>query len=348
MDKTAFYQLTPEARTEQLITLVRAALTHWDLTDADVALVKYRENVVFRVDGKDKDQPPYALRIHRHGYHDDAELNSELQWIRALGEHGIEVPKVIPTRTGELFVRAQVDSVPESRQVDMFEWIEGSDLGETREQLMSDPPALARLYETIGELAARVHQQAVEWQRPAGFVRQAWDIDGLTGEQPVWGRFWELAALSREERALMERARSTVREQLHHYGYPPQRYGLIHADLVLENLLVDGERVRLIDFDDAGDGWHLFELATMLRFYIGNDLMPVVIDALVRGYRRQRPLADEELEQLPLFLLARVLTYVGWVHTRSDTEAARQNTPMVIARACRVAEAYFTGRGMDI
>ena len=44
----------------------------------------------------------------------------------------------------------------------------------------------------------------------------------------------------------------------------PGTYSMIHADFVAENVLVDEGRVRLIDFDDAGFGWHLFELATSL------------------------------------------------------------------------------------
>ena len=30
--------------------------------------------------------------------------------------------------------------------------------------------------------------------------------------------------------------------------------------------MVQGDRIKLIDFDDAGFGWHLFELATALYF----------------------------------------------------------------------------------
>ncbi len=71
------------------------------------------------------------------------------------------------------------------------------------------------------------------------------------------------------------------------------RYGLIHADLVPENLLVDGDRVRVIDFDDAGFGWHLFELATSLYFISGDEGYPTARAALIRGYRSERALPDE-------------------------------------------------------
>ncbi|MCP3985444.1 MAG: phosphotransferase, partial [bacterium] len=176
-----------------------------------------------------------------------------------------------------------------------------------------------------------------------GFVRPRCDTDGLTGENPVWGRFWELAALSPEERTLIERTRDVVRRDLLAYGRPGARYGLIHADLVLENLLVDGSRIRIIDFDDAGEGWHLFDLATVLRLYLGTGHLNLVRDAMVEGDRNRRLLDDSDLKHLSLFLMARGLTYLAWMHTRRDTESARLKTPGMVTMACDLAERYLTG-----
>ena len=71
---------------------------------------------------------------------------------------------------------------------------------------------------------------------------------------------------------------------------------------------------------------------------------PAARDALIRGYRRERPLSDEALERLPLFLAARGTTYLGWVHTRPGTETARELTPFLVERACAVAVEYLAGR----
>ena len=104
--------------------------------------------------------------------------------------------------------------------------------------------------------------------------------------------------------------------------------------MVPENLLIEGNRVQVIDFDDAGFGWHLFELATSLYFITGESIYPAARDALIRGYRSERPLAEDELDWLPLFLAARGTTYFGWVHTRQGSETAREMTPFLIERAC--------------
>lgn len=316
----------------------RAALRHWNLDAAGLTLLKYRENAVFEVSA---DDARYALRVHRPGYHSAASLRSELQWIDALADADVEVPRIVPTRSGELSALVSTTDSQAPVQVDLFEWIEGRQLGSVEAGLASDPHSIVDVYRTIGELAGALHDHSASWQPPAGFVRHAWDELGLAGEQPFWGRFWELPALTAEQKRLMTLARDRVRQDLAAIAKTPDTYSMIHADFSPENLLVDGERVRLIDFDDAGFGWHLFELVTSLYFIMGEPYFEQAQAALIDGYRSRRTLSDEQLACLPLFFLARSFTYVGWVHTRPETETARELTPMLVDSACRLAEDYL-------
>lgn len=336
-----FYQLDEAGQAEAMAVLAEAALHHWGLQGSELSLIKYRENGVFRVDTPHGER--FALRIHRYGYHSDDELRSELQWLSALEAAGISVPQMIPTTQGALFVPVQVDVVPEPRQVDLMAWLEGNQLGSVEDGLASED-AIEQTYRTIGGLAARLHNQAASWEQPAGFTRHAWDVEGLVGERPFWGPFWELEALDADQRALLLAARDQVRTDLTRYASNPdnaQRYSMIHADFVVENLLVDGDVVRLIDFDDAGYGWHLFELATALHFEMEEDFFPAAFAALIAGYREHRPLPDEQVEQMPLFFLARSFTYLGWVHTRSETQTAKELTPLLVEKCCGLAKAYL-------
>ena len=338
-----FYTLSAAGQEARMEELARSALVQWDIAPAEIELIKYRENAVFKVATETGQR--CALRIHRAGYHSDGELRSELQWIDALDQAGIHVPAVIPTRSGDSFTVVQVPSVPEPRQVDIFEWVTGDQLGSVEEGV-ADPSAITGIYRTIGAEAARLHNQATDWTLPPGFTRHAWDASGLAGEAPFWGPFWQLQALTSDQRQLLERARDVVYRDLSAYGKDPanaDRYSMIHADLVVENLLVDGDRVRLIDFDDAGFGWHLFELATALYFEMEQGYYQGAFEALVAGYREHRELPDSQLARMPLFFLARGFTYLGWVHTRQETETARELTPMLVEKACRLAEEYLSG-----
>ena len=336
-----FYRLSIDAQVERLHQLAVHAIRDWDLPRPELELVDVRENAVFRVTTGDGTR--YALRVHRYGYHSTDELRSELQWLRALEAEGVEVPAVVPAATGELLTSVRVDAVPEQRQVDLFEWIDGEQLAAVVERT-ADETELADVYRTVGELMARLHNQAVAWTPPARFTRMAWDVDGLTGEAPLWGRFWEIDGLSGEERDLIRRGRVRVREDLIAHGRSADGYSIIHADLLPENILVQGDRVRLIDFDDAGFGWHLFDLATTLNIHRGRAHIPVRLAAVVDGYRRQRALPDEALDHLPLFLLARAFTYLGWMSTRQETAAAKcEERGGLIDTVCDLVESYLMG-----
>lgn len=332
-DMQDFDRLSVAEQETYLLELAGASLAFWNLDGGDLRLIKYRENAVYELNTTGGGR--FALRVHRAGYHSDQSLKSELKWIEALNDFGVGVPRVIPTRDGNTFAKVSIDSVPDERQVDLFAWVDGEQLGSIEDELGDDPDAIKHIYKTIGRVAAKMHNQALQWKLPADFSRHSWDVDGLVGDDPLWGRFWELNALTTEQRDLIDRARETVRQGLDAFGQPNDAYSLIHADFVPENFLVAGDKVQVIDFDDAGFGWHLFDLVTALYFIQDDPGYDIARSALIEGYREFRPLANEELAQLPLFTAARSFTYLGWVHTREETETARELTPMLIDMCCQ-------------
>lgn len=332
----------PEVFLRQVTQLATRALEEWDLAVTGVSPIKVRENAVFRLDLADGSRR--VLRVHRLGYHSDQALESEFAWMQALAESGIAVPRAVPSRRGRAFERVEGGGLAGARQVDIFEWIEGRQLGESGGAVAGTPETVAQQYATIGSVMARMHNQAAAWTRPPGFRRHAWDADGLLGEAPLWGRFWELEALSAGQRDLLLRTREVARAALAELGQGADRYGLIHADLVPENLLVEGTHVRVIDFDDAGDGWHLFDIATSLYFLTPDPLYPVAEQALIGGYRSERALPDTVLRHLPAVMAARATTYLGWVHTRRGTQTAIELTPFLVDLACTTAERCLRAR----
>ena len=262
---TDFYKKTPEQQADCYRQLAESVLPEWGIDSAHFSLIKMRENVPFKLETSDGGQKR-VLRIHRAGFDFDDALRSEMQWIQALAEEGIETPEVFPTRSGQLFAYSTSTLAGDPRQIDMFAWVNGTQLGSGEEVLDGDLNKKKSNFRAIGELAGRVHPQSAAWRLPAGFTRHAWDVDGLAGDQPFLGRFWKLDALSKSKRHLMERARDRIRREFKAIDPSPESYGIIHADMAVENILVDGDHVRLIDFDDSGFGWYLFELATALYF----------------------------------------------------------------------------------
>ncbi|AZI37213.1 putative protein kinase [Caenibius tardaugens NBRC 16725] len=337
-----FYALSDAEQAEALGALAREALTQWDGNFADIALVKYRENAVFSA--LRNDGTKVALRIHRYGYHSDAALWSELHWMQELGRSGIDVPPIIPATNGEIMVHARIDAVPETRQVDMLAWLPGTPIGSAEGGLALDSAAKVQLFHDAGKLAARLHNRTAQIAFPEGFTRHSWCDVGLVSDAPLWGQFWEFGQLDEAERELLLRARAAAREDLAGIDRSHEHFGLIHADFVPENLLHDEGRLLLIDFDDCGYGWHMFELATALYFNLDEPEYPQLRDALFQGYRSERALSAGDEALLPLFMFLRGTTYLGWLQTRPETQTAKELGPMLIERTCALAQSYLDDR----
>lgn len=332
--------LSEQQQLDHLHGLATQALEAWGLTGAELSLIKFRENAVFCV--KTPAGVRYALRIHRSGYHSEQSLRSELLWVDTLAREGIDVPRPIPSTTGKFLVK--VNRSDDVRHVDLFAWIDGQQLGNFETNSAPSPESVSETYTTIGQIAARLHNHTSQWTPPENFERHAWDLEGLVGEHPFWGRFWELPVLSDAQRQLILEARDAVHAGLLAYGQSESNYSMIHADFVPENLLIDGNQVRLIDFDDAGFGWHMFEIATALYFIQPEPFYETARSALLQGYQQERPLTQQDLEALPLFLAVRGFTYLGWVQSRQETETARELTPELVELACKTASQFLALR----
>ena len=338
---TDFYQLPLSDLESRYESLVRDALPLWDIDrNSPLALLKLRENAVYAVTDRAAHEK-LVVRVHRAGYHSDAELRSEWQWIAGLREYGVLTPVLRYSSNGRMFEIVEAPGVPEPRQVDIVEWIEGEQLGSFEEGLEGTEDEIRKRFRTLGSTMARMHNQAGQWNKPEGFTRHAWDADGLTGEEPFWGRFWELPALSPVQKSRMLEVRGRLRGELLAFGTAPDRYGLIHADMLFENILTGAGGIRVIDFDDCGYGWHLFDLVTSIFFMYGTDHFEMAKEAQIAGYRQARPLTDEHLAWLPVMLMARATTYLGWMHTRAETETAREMTPHIIELVLNLADEYL-------
>ncbi len=306
-----------------------AALAAWGLSGAPLTLISHRENRVHAVALPGGGRA--VLRLHRQGYHDAAALESELAFMSACAEAGLGVPRPLPARDGALRVRV------EGTDCDMLGWVEGEPILRAGEPLPPDAPAR---YRALGETLARLHRVADGWTPPAGFARPAWDAEGLVGEAPVWGRFWDNPALTPAERTLLVAARDRARRWLA-VSAGAFDYGLIHADAVRENVLIAGGAAHLIDFDDSGWGFRLFDLATALHPVAAEPAYPDLRAALLEGYRAVRALPEAEAAALPAFLMLRGLTYVGWIATRMDVPGAAARQERAIATACDRARAWL-------
>ncbi len=296
--------------------MAQQALEAWGLQSARCELVAAVENLVFRVDPDDG--RPLVLRLHRSWYHTLEELISERQWTRALSDYGIGAPVPVPALNGCDYVSVEANLNGGTRYAGMSRWVDGEILG----HVIAKGDDFAGHFRRLGEVAARIHNQASGWEPPSGFTRHSLDADGLMGPTPHWGRFWESPVLAAGERVRCEQLRETIHDRLSQLESGPRTYSMIHADLHPRNLVVDGERLHVIDFDDSGFGWHMYELAVGLSSYQDDPRLPEMVDAVFEGYRQIRPLDAESAALLPLFMVVRALAQIGWFADRPEVVRA--------------------------
>lgn len=284
------------------MTEVEAALAAWGGRNA--RLIKDRENAVFAATLAGSARA--ALRLHRPGYQSAEAIRSELIWTEGLADAGLPVPRPIRTRSGDL-----LHILPTGRAASMVTWLPGRPLGSFGTPLEGPPAAQADTFHHIGKLLARLHTATDALALPTGFTRPAWDAEGLLGEAPLWGRFWENPALARQESALLLEARTEARRRLD--ALTSADTGLIHADLMRENILTDGPTLRLIDFDDSGFGFRLYDLGTLMLQNLEEPAYPDLLAAAIEGYASLRPI---DAGNVPLFVVLRCLASCGWAVPR--------------------------------
>jgi Ser/Thr protein kinase RdoA (MazF antagonist) len=312
-------------------------LAAFGVAPAELRFVHLSENVTFKVTDA-RDGAPLVLRLHRPWYHNIDELRSERLWTRALVQAGVAAPEPLLAPGSVDFVRVAVAATGEQRWAGLAHWVDGELLAEVVAG-ETDTAAKARHFARLGAIIATMHDQATGWIPPAGFKRHALDADGLMGSAPFWGPFWDHAVFSPAERRLLLDTRDMLHGALTRYGKPARTFSLIHADLHPRNVVINGTRAAVIDFDDTGFGWHQYDLAVALVSYRDHPEFPALRDACIAGYRSVRAMADRDLALVPMFLLIRDMVQIGWFHQRPELPRPL-DLPRLKDRVCSMAERF--------
>lgn len=314
----------PEQRLES--SHVEPALSLWGETRGGRAtLINISENHTFRIDGPDGSR--HILRLHRPGYQSRAAIESELAWIAALRGTGLSVPRALAGRDGNRVQRV------DDRFAVLFAF-EGGSEPVPNEQL-------APLFKAVGRSAAIAHRHAENWERPMDFVRPAWTAESMLDPGGLWGDWRRAPHVEGAVRETLERLDDSLRSRLAVYGTGADRFGLIHADMRLANLLVDDGAVTLIDFDDCGFGWFVYDLAASLSFIETSPLLPELKRSWIEGYTAIRPLTLADLSMIDVMILLRRMALLAWIGSHAETELARQHRDRFAGDTVRLARDWL-------
>lgn len=313
--------------------LAGKSLALWDLPDgARARLLNVSENVTYLVEAPGGFRA--VLRVHRAGYHSRKAIEAELSWIAALREDAVaSVPGYHRGRDGQAIQKMSTEGPDGHRYLVLFEFIEGSAPDEDGD--------LVPGFEDLGAMAARMHLHSMSWPRPANFERMTWDIDQIFGANPTWGDWRAAPGVSSSVRPVLERVEATIRYRLEAFGRALGRYGLIHADMRFANLIVDGGDTWLIDFDDCGFGWFLYDFAAGISFIEDDPRVPELKAAWLRGYCSVRPLSAQEEAEIDTFVMLRRMALLAWIGSHIEAPEPRALAPGFARTTARLGQDWL-------
>ncbi len=310
---------------------LESLLQAYGLTDGRFELINKSENTTFRVDPAAGGRP-VVLRLYRVGQRADAEIQSELDWMEALRtEAGMSTPRALARRDGRRISKVTLPDGAVASCV-VFEYLSGTE---------PPPEGLELWFERLGAISAEIHLHGRSWRRPQSFLRPQLDYVTLIGPRAVWGSWERAPGLDTRAVAVLRSASEEIAKRLAEYGQAPDRFGLIHGDLRLANLLVDGPHIHVIDFDDCGTGWLLYDLSTSISLIEHLPEAESFVQAWLRGYRRLVPLSDAHIEMVRHLIMMRRLQVLSWFGRNLGSTLVLEYSPVVVPATVAAAESYL-------
>ena len=328
-----------EEQLRHLDKLAQNSLTLWDIPDGATArLINVSENATYLVEAPRGYKS--VLRVHRENYHSHRAIECELAWLEALDRDGVvTTPGVHIGRNGDPIQLGRVEGLPMPRYMVLFHFVEG------------DPPDeggdLTAGFEELGQIAARCHDHVLRWEKPADFQRLTWDVETVFGDTPTWGDWRDAPKVTGDVRPVLERVEATIRARLDAFGKPPDRFNLIHADMRLANLLEDETGTRLIDFDDCGWGWFLYDFAAAISFIEDDPRIPALKQAWLKGYRSVRALSAEEEFEIDTFIMLRRMALLAWIGSHIEAPEPQALAPGFADTTARLGTDFLRKMGVD-
>ena len=294
------------------IQLAEQALSLYDLPrTSSVHLVSLSENETYKVEAPSGKR--WALRLQRPGYQSKISLASEIAWLVALRKDGVvATPVPVVGLDGEWISRSCADCKT---------WFSLN--GKTA----ANPKSHMDLRQCFEESGCHHRPDACAQQNMAAPGRfRALHLElriSVGGDAPMGSLAGRAGRECHPARSVRPHGGSDPASVFCVMAAHPDRFGLAHCDLRLANLLMHAGEVKVIDFDDCGFGWYMYDAATPLSFYEHLPQVPSLIEIWLEGYRTVRAIPKADEEEIPTFVMLRRLLLVAWVGSHVETDLAR-------------------------
>jgi Ser/Thr protein kinase RdoA (MazF antagonist) len=330
-----FQTLTYDQQLMRFQDAAQTVLPVFGLEGAVLEPLSYFNNAVFKASLPTGEST--VLRLHRPGHKPITQISSELAW---LAELAARTPLAVPQPHTKSVTQVTVHGLDEPVPVVCFRWIEGVSRPE-RELTLAD-------LEHMGRLLAQLHHHARHFQPPTTFDRPRLDWEGLFGEQSHYNPGVGAAIFTADQQTVFQAVDQRVRATMHKLGDDRMHFGLIHGDYLPKNVLWNGASMAVIDFEDCGWGYWLYDLAPTCLLLRAIHQQPAFESAFIRGYGAEHPLHDLDHTIIEDFMAARHVASCRWQAANLHNPRIRETAATVIARRTEDLKSYLATGTLSI
>ncbi len=305
--------------------LLSRILAGYDLRVVRHEHLRTSENRVERIEADDGQS--YVVRIRRILGDYRERIQSELEVLRDYGAVARgNTPAPLPARDGRLYVEVAHEGAGYLGVV--FRWVPGKHVG-GQDLTCGHMAAMAR---AVGDF----HGFARGYAPSAGFDRPVYDEEWFFGRDSWRASCPFLERLGTEQVEPLRSADAAVESRLRQQPRGAETFGLIHYDLHAGNFLFHDGVANMIDFDECGWGWYLFDLAHILFEFVEDPRFSGFKSVVAEGYAGAGAGRSYCAGELDLFLALQGIAYLNWLNRillrDGNTEAMVYWVPVLLRR----------------
>ena len=277
------------------------------------------------------------LRLHQRPV-EAALQRGEMDWLRFLSEYGLAVPRPLVASHDAGLPPLLHDQTRVAFA--LFAYVEGA--------AVDQADLIEHQAQQIGALLAQMHLAAQAYAPSGDALRPRLDADGLFGEAGLYALDEAALALFQPQHGeIMQATAAQIAGLMRELGTGPERFGMIHADLLLKNVIFTADAnqpARPVDFEYCGPGYFVSDLAPLFWQLKTDTRYLALANAVLEGYARLRPLSSVELGLIEPFIAARHLASLRWLALNRQHPALKGGAAeLIAARVTELAEYLDSG-----
>ncbi|MCL1994675.1 MAG: phosphotransferase [Defluviitaleaceae bacterium] len=234
-------------------SIARNALQFYPIECKSIDFVRQNWNAVYKV--VDNKNAVYCLRLHQsinpilgEEWMGKSAINSEMEWMYVLStETDVVVPSPYKNNNDE-FV-----TVTDGINCTLVKWLDGEHIN--RAYTKTDAILL-------GNMVGKLHKQSSQWTIPNHFSRPSYDEVSIMKSLKTLEKS-ELM-LNKDSKTIFRTAAMKVYDFLNSLQKTNETWGMIHTDIVNENILFHNNEMYLLDFGCCGFGSFLWDVAVAI------------------------------------------------------------------------------------